>query len=237
MAYTNIIPVMTSNTAPSGVASASNIYSSGFEAYRSMDKVQGLYWFPGVGLYDEWVQYQSISAETCTAYSIKVGQDSANWTPSAWSLEASNTGAFSGEEVTLDSQSGFTSGTWTTGETKQFVFANTTGYLYHRIHVTAVNSTEWYIDEVEFLVPLPVPSGTSTLELTTTGEVIPIATPAVGDTTVSLTVTGIAYPINAETLMFTFIQRIQTASTGSTFKFIQRIEQAEQSTIIGRVNT
>lgn len=53
--------------------------------------------------------------------------------PGDFTIEASNTGYFDGEEVTLDTQ---TSITWTAGEIKTFSFTNTNYYQFYQINTT-----------------------------------------------------------------------------------------------------
>jgi len=62
--------------------------------------------------------------------------------PKDWTFEASNTGAWSGEEVILDTVTGasFTEDTW-----QEFTFTNTNAYRYYRINVTANNGGSFLI--------------------------------------------------------------------------------------------
>jgi hypothetical protein len=54
------VPTMTSNTAPEGVASASSISNSSYDAFKAFDKNTSTYWSAGGGV-PQWVQYQFVS--------------------------------------------------------------------------------------------------------------------------------------------------------------------------------
>jgi hypothetical protein len=51
------VPTMTSNTTPSGVASASTIYGSGYEAYRAFDNDASTFWSAAASDANKWVKY------------------------------------------------------------------------------------------------------------------------------------------------------------------------------------
>jgi len=57
--------------------------------------------------------------------------------PKDWTLEASNTGAFAGEETVIDTQ---TSITWNSGEEKVFSFTNGSTFSYYRLIITSNTS-------------------------------------------------------------------------------------------------
>jgi regulation of enolase protein 1 (concanavalin A-like superfamily) len=70
-----------------------------------------------------------------------------NQAPTDFTIEASDTGAFSGEEDTLDTISGIS---WSSGEVKSFDFSNSTAYSYYRIYITGTDSTATSFTEIEF---------------------------------------------------------------------------------------
>lgn len=72
--------------------------------------------------------------------------------PKDFTLKASNTGAFGGEEVTLLTK---TDQHWTDLETKEWVFENATGYRYYRINITATDGAWMAMAEVEMLPSEP----------------------------------------------------------------------------------
>lgn len=150
MSGTDRTPTMTNNTTPSPyVASASTDSGAGTEAYKAFDNADS-----------QWV------ASATTGY-LQLDFGSALWAvdeyriepqsttraPKDWTLKASNTGAYAGEEVTLDTQTGVT--TWSTGVEKTYTFSNTTKYRYYRITVTANNGdgSNLEIDELNFYAP------------------------------------------------------------------------------------
>jgi len=68
--------------------------------------------------------------------------------PKDWTFEGSSTGSWSGEEVTLDTQ---TNQSFTQQEWKDYTFDNITSYRYYRIDVSANNGDGTYliIQEIE----------------------------------------------------------------------------------------
>ena len=77
-------------------------------------------------------------------------QSNSAYAPKDWTIEASNTGAFSGEEVTLDTRAGET--TWTQATSSnygsawnEYTFTNSTAYRYWRINITANNGHGTYL--------------------------------------------------------------------------------------------
>ena len=110
-------------------------------------------WFSGT---DDtgWVRVQFSSAKAIGRYSLR-SQNTADYdrTPLSWTLKASNTGSFAGEEVTIDT---FTTSTWTQNERRQFDVANTTAYIYYRFtYLTKTNAlgkgNEYTMSEMEMM--------------------------------------------------------------------------------------
>lgn len=133
--FANEVPTMTSNTAPSGVASASSQYDANRAPFKAFDGNDGSSWAANTNT--GWLQYQFTSSKKIVSYFIQGSPIVAAQSPNSWTIEASNTGAFSGEEVTLDTITGQTS--WTSNERRYFEFTNTTSYLYYRINITSNN--------------------------------------------------------------------------------------------------
>jgi len=144
----NAIPVMTSDTAPSGVASASsNDPSPGYGAWRAFDNT-GTSWISNSGLNTGWVAYQFPTPQTIVQYTVQA--DVASRAPKDWTFQA-----FSGSWVTLDTQTGQTG--WGAGETRTFSIPNTTAYSSYRINVTANNGNS----RVQILEMQMMSSGTT----------------------------------------------------------------------------
>jgi len=109
----NKVPLMTSNTAPSGVASAdSSTYPDANSAFRVFNGAYAAYltdcWYTNSGGgSNHWIQYQFTSAQIINCYVVggtTTNDTTANRKPKNWTLVASNTGAFGGEETTLDTR-------------------------------------------------------------------------------------------------------------------------------------
>jgi hypothetical protein len=133
----DLTPIMTDNTAPSGVASASTIYNSSYEAWKAFTKSTGTAWASASSSTTGWLQYQFPSAKVVSAYSFycqNVVTNGPAAAPTSWTFEGSNNGS---SWDTLDTQAGVTS--WAIGSKKTFSFSNTTSYLYYRVNVSANN--------------------------------------------------------------------------------------------------
>lgn len=94
--------------------------------------------------------FGSGNAKAINAYRIIYNQPTTAYAPKNWTIEASNTGAFSGEEVTLDTRTGET--TWTKATSSnygtawnEYLFTNSTAYRYWRINITANNGHGTYL--------------------------------------------------------------------------------------------
>lgn len=131
--YGSIVPVMTSNTAPSGTV-ASNTASA--VAYQVFDGSSTSTYVDGTGSAGN-ISYQFASGtKVCDAYWIKaVSNDTLPSPPAEWKFEG-----FDGTNwVVLDSRTGETG--WTRSETRFFSFQNETAYSRYRINWTATDTT------------------------------------------------------------------------------------------------
>jgi hypothetical protein len=138
---TNAIPTMTSNTAPSGVASAGSIYSAGFDAYKAFDKSTGTYWQSN-NKTAEWIAYQFTNPIVISKYSITC--EAYTSAPKSWTFEGSNDGI---NWVVLDTR---TNVTWSNAERKEWEIPNRNKYFIYRINITSVhNYTSIQIREIE----------------------------------------------------------------------------------------
>lgn len=150
----DIVPTMTSNTAPSGTASASSVSGAGGEAWRVFDKSTSNGWVsaspPSVGT-PQWVQYQATSAKTVTEYSI-IGLNTAIATPNSfiaartprdWTFRGSNDGT---SWTTIDTQTGHT---WTNLQKKNFIISSPGAYSYYRVEITANNGDGSFVHIVD----------------------------------------------------------------------------------------
>lgn len=81
----------------------------------------------------QYYQYQLASGKTVNKLRM-YSSGNADCNPAKFTLKVSNTGAFSGEEVTLLSVTSVPG--WSVNEWKEWTFANTTSYTYYRVTVT-----------------------------------------------------------------------------------------------------
>lgn len=149
------IPTMTSATAPSGVVSASSSDPS-FDPYLAFDDVvsgSASAWLTLSGETTGYLQYEYSVKTAVNKYTIRSRDISgqASRAPKDWTLEASNTGAFSGEEIILDTVTNET--TWGQSEERTYTFLNPTSYKYYRLVITANNGDLDYVQigEVELI--------------------------------------------------------------------------------------
>lgn len=128
----DMIPTMTSNTAPSGVASASSVYSSDWPAWKAMDDNGGTTWASAYAPAGSWLKYQFTAGKTATSYTLTARNlaDPNPYAPSAWTLQGSNNGA---DWTNLNSQSGIS---WTQAEKKTFTIASPASYVYYKLAIT-----------------------------------------------------------------------------------------------------
>lgn len=143
----NIVPVLASNSDQGYTTSASSELID-FEAYLAFNRTSPLvsnYWGTALGSpLPSYLQVQLPIAKSIVSYSIQ-GVDTPNITQNVktWTLLGSNTGAFSGEETTLDTQSNITS--WASVEIKDFVLGSPSAdFLYYRIDITDNNGSVDY---------------------------------------------------------------------------------------------
>jgi fibronectin type 3 domain-containing protein len=137
---TSAIPTMTSNTAPSGQAIASNEYAIwSCYAYKAFNgvKTSNDGWFTQ-NIPSGWLEYVFPSSQTINKYTI-YGYNYAGYNdrnPKDWTFEGSDDGT---TWTVLDTQTGVTNWNTTSGYTKTFNFANSTAYHRYRINVSANN--------------------------------------------------------------------------------------------------
>jgi hypothetical protein len=129
----NMIPVMGSLTSPSGTVSA-NGELSGNEAWRAFDSnTSGTLWNVNTNTgYLQFAFNNGLTAKVIAAYDLWNFTTAA--APVNWTIQASNTGAFGGEQVTLHTVTGASWGT--ANELKQYTFSNTTSYIFYRMNIT-----------------------------------------------------------------------------------------------------
>ena len=156
MAHTdNIIPTMTSNSAPSGVASVSGEYSSGYAAWRAFDHVNGpIGWC--VNEPTGYLRYQFPTPRIVTRYAVTTRNTApaGNMPPRTWTFQGSNDGV---EWTTLDAQTDIIDWANLEGERKVFDLVNTTTYAYYQLYITESNTGAWVgVGELEMMETVSV---------------------------------------------------------------------------------
>ncbi|XHC13037.1 hypothetical protein ABWH98_09400 [Labrenzia sp. ac12] len=124
----NAVPKMTSNTAPSGVVSASNGSASAWQVFsRSEGKTVLSSGATG------WVQYQFPGSVVIDAYMLQAPNDNSqnDDMPWQWNIEASNNGS---DWTILDTQDG--QDTWASNEWRAYDFHNETAFTHYRLSFT-----------------------------------------------------------------------------------------------------
>lgn len=143
---------MTSNTTPSGVASASSIApptSNSFEAFKAFDRDENSSWCSIANpSFPQWISYEFPKRTTIYAYTIKsVPYASGNRSPKSWTLEGSNDGL---NWIVLDTRTNEIN--WTTLERRVYIIENSTAFIKYRIFITDNNGGSYLqISEIELM--------------------------------------------------------------------------------------
>lgn len=189
----NQVPVMTSNTAPTGVAAASNEASASFAAWKAFDGINtGTDEWSTSGAASGTLSYDlgSGNAKVITYYAIMgvaQGETGVGLGPKTWTFEGSNNGS---SWTVLDTETAVPN--WAQGEERTYSTTNTTSYRYYRLNITLnqghvnltvadfqllnstsnVNLLQLQVDSARYLKPGQVidvyAAGTDTLEYTIT---------------------------------------------------------------------
>ncbi|MEI6627335.1 MAG: hypothetical protein WCL61_01950, partial [bacterium] len=129
----NLIPTMTSNTSPSGVASCSSAYNGTTDCFKAFAGSSVAGWLNS-GDSSGFLQYQFTSTQTVARYSIKPWSvDNFPYrSPKTWTFEGSNNGT---DWTILDTQTDYTS--WVVNTSSYFNISSPASYLYYRINVAS----------------------------------------------------------------------------------------------------
>jgi hypothetical protein len=148
----DIMPTMSADTSGAITVSASSVFNATYSAYKAFNDVwvsgDTNRWFSANGVNTGWLKIDLGTSRIITAYTLSsITTPTAG--PSNWTFEGSNTGAFAGEQVILDT---VVSGPLLSARTV-FRFKNSTAYRYYRINVTknAGYASALTIDEMELL--------------------------------------------------------------------------------------
>lgn len=125
---------MTANNLPSPLVASSSLQSGGHNPYYAFDGDDDTEYFQADSI-DSWLKLDcGAGKRTVTTYKV-LGYGATN-APKDWTFEGSDTGAFAGEQTTLDTQT-----LQDTSTKKTYTVASPAAFRYYRIHVTAVNSS------------------------------------------------------------------------------------------------
>lgn len=155
---TNAIPVMTSNTAPSGVASASTIYGVGYEAYKAFNNSKtGISdgWRTASNTKLGWIQYTFDTPKKIAKYTVTPITETTTNAPKDWTFQGSNDGV---TWDVLDTQTAQVS--WTASEKREFLINENLVKEYSMYKINVINNnggTTLTINEIEmFEVVAPI---------------------------------------------------------------------------------
>lgn len=124
-----LVPTMTSNTTPSGVASASGIYSSAYDAYKAFDNDDATTWVSNSST-NQWLIYHFPEAKVVRK--IRLGYSTGNGRWNGWQFKGSHDG-ITWSEPLVSGTTGFDVGT-------VFSFDNDIAYGYYGIFIDSVQS-------------------------------------------------------------------------------------------------
>lgn len=148
----NLIPLMTSQTTPSGIASSSPLDTLYPEpAFHAMDRDTNSVWLSQWAYSSPWIQYQFPTAQVVLGYSITYTFIYDDRMPTDWILQGSNNGS---DWTTLDTQTGESfpiPDDWYEYQKKIFLISNTTAYSYYRITITSHHNSWTNLGEIELL--------------------------------------------------------------------------------------
>ncbi|WP_427051181.1 discoidin domain-containing protein [Paenibacillus sp. TC-CSREp1] len=133
--YSSMIPAMTSNTSPQGVAAASTIYSASLDAWKAFDKnTTDAGWLMQSGKWNgAWISYTFSHPTVINKYGIKGPNSNASTDcAKSWRFEGSNDGT---NWTVLDTRTNQPA--WSTGEYREYVCTNKANYNTYRLVYTA----------------------------------------------------------------------------------------------------
>jgi len=149
MAYTgNLIPIMTSNAYPVGVATASTENATANAAWKGMDKSNSTFWrSTSAGKANCWLSYRFVLPSVIDSYSI-TASTTTNTSPKDFKFQGGNAGVW----TDLDT---WTAVSFSSNEKKTYTFVNTTKYQEYRILVSVNNGgTYTEIAEIEMFATI-----------------------------------------------------------------------------------
>lgn len=133
-----LVPLMTSNTSPSGRAfSIGHDGNTNYLPYKAFDGDLTTSWMQSFSTHTSGkgnIGYEFESSQIIGKYKISYAQSNVNQAPKNWTFEGSNSSDDSNDWVVLHS---VTNQTWSVGETKEFSIDNSMSYKKYRLNITA----------------------------------------------------------------------------------------------------
>lgn len=147
----DLVPIMTSDTEPSGIAIASSSWSPS-APYKAFDNCSTTIWHNSRGTnFPHWIGYDFQVPTVINKLTMTPGNDQTyryQQAPKDFTIEGWN----GSDWVVLNSWKGVTD--WKNGIKKEFTFSNTLSYTKYRVHISANNgytsTPDVSIAEVEF---------------------------------------------------------------------------------------
>jgi len=151
----NLIPTMTSNTTPSGVASANREQNPAYRAFDgSTSSLFASSWFAGTLTNGGgWLRYKFPEQKVISKYTILCAYAIISVFPATWTFRGSNDET---NWTVLDTRTNITD--WVSGEKKEFMFTNSTSYLYYEINISSIvkpSEGNVAVTEMEMMEKLP----------------------------------------------------------------------------------
>ncbi|MBJ6761954.1 SBBP repeat-containing protein [Myxococcaceae bacterium JPH2] len=132
-----MVPTMTSATAPSGLVTASGVFSTGYPAWQAFDASIPSMWISQEGQTPAWLAYEWTDApRTVQSYAIQYSNGSITTrAPKNWTFEGWNGSAW----VVLDTRTNQVN--WGGGERRAFTLSTPATYRKFRINISDDNDT------------------------------------------------------------------------------------------------
>jgi hypothetical protein len=139
----NLVPVMTSATAPSGIVSRSGAYSASYEAWQAFDNTNSM-WISTVGQTPALIGYEWLDgAKTITRYALTFANGSlTSRAPKNWTLEAWTGSAWS----VIDTRTNQIN--WAGFERREFAITTPGAYGKYRLSFTDDNDTRTGVEVI-----------------------------------------------------------------------------------------
>lgn len=133
----NAIPLMTSDTSPSGQAFSDSLYDASYPSYYAFDGDITKSWTSATTAFPHHIGYKFLEKKNIIKYEVQIRSLDGNdltCAPNSWSFEGSDNG------VDWRVLGQVTGQTWTSkGETKTFEVSNTNEYLMYRLNIISHN--------------------------------------------------------------------------------------------------